>query len=124
MLQLVSNKFAETEENKDDLDRQRRFQLAKLLQCTEQMLICAQKEDWDSVEEMEISRKEELVACFQDSLEAQSLLIAEAIATLIALNTQIALLVKNARTETMSEQNRLQSGKSAVHSYQQNQDSF
>ena len=124
MLQLVSKETHDIKGLREGQLVRKRFQLAKLLRCTEEMLNCAQKCDWDSVEALERTRKGEMAACFSDQNEHDTPLIAEALATLIHLNSQITLLVKQAKDEVLRLQQTLQKGRSAARSYQDNQESL
>jgi len=121
VLQLVAPETPDDKDLREIQHSQKRFQLAKLLHCTEAMLMCAQKGDWESVEEMENSRKAEITACFSDQNHEETPLCAEALATLIYLNEQIATLVQRAKQELMSARQNLQNGRSAVRIYQNNQ---
>lgn len=85
--------------------RRQRIQLARVLQITEKMLECAQNSDWPAVEELEAMRKAEMDACYELQQQSPSLLIAEALATLLYLNDQIVELVKVARRKLVVEHN-------------------
>lgn len=122
MLQLAAKQTPDYSSHREAQLRQKRFQLAKLLRCTEDMLHCAQSGDWEAVEVMENSRKKELAACFLDRGYDDSSLIAEALATLIYLNEQITSLVKQAKSEVIEQQINLQDGKSAARNYQNYQE--
>ena len=124
MLQLVSKETPDIKGLRESQLVRKRFQLAKLLRCTEEMLNCAQKCDWDSVEALEKTRNGEMAACFSDQNEHDTPLIAEALATLIHLNSQITLLVKQAKDEVLRLQQTLQKGRSAARCYQDNQESL
>lgn len=100
--------------------RKERFQLAKLLRITEEMLLHAQKGDWETVEEMEFSRKSEIDSCFTDCNMEGSPLVAEALATLIFLNKQISKLVVQARKDMLESRRSFLCGKGAVQDYQNN----
>lgn len=122
MLRLVSKGIPDNSTEREYRLSRKRFQLAKLLRCTEEMLKSAQKGDWESVEELENSRKTEITACFSDQNEHEIPLIAEALATLIHLNTQIKALVKQAKDEVLERQQTLRNSRSAVRSYQNSQE--
>ncbi len=124
MLQLVSKETPDVKRQREVQISQKRFQLAKLLRCTEAMLISAQNGDWKSVEEMDDSRKVELVACFSNCSHEDPPLFAEALATLIHLNEQITILVSQAKNEMLSAQQDLQNGKNAAHKYQHYQENL
>jgi hypothetical protein len=78
-------------------ERSRRFQLARVLKVTEQMLHHANAGEWDEVEQLEARRKLELDECFQLQDTRPSELVAEALATLIYLNEQLVQIVRYAR---------------------------
>ena len=98
--------------------RRQRVQLARLLQITEKMLEYAQAGDWLAVEELEALRKSELDACFELQQQSPSLLIAEALATLLYLNDQVVDLVKLARNELVFNHNTLVRNKNLIDLYQ------
>lgn len=98
--------------------RRQRVQLARLLQITEKMLECAQEGDWLSVEELEALRKTELDACYDLQQQQPSLLIAEALATLLYLNDQVVELVRIARGQLVVKHNNHMRNKVAIDSYQ------
>lgn len=124
MLKLVSKGAPDISEQRESQLGQKRFQLAKLLRCTEEILACAQRGDWESVEEMEHSRKIEIAACFSSQSHEETPLIAEALATLIHLNEQITELVKQAKSDLLEEQNALKGGRLAAKNYQNYQESL
>ena len=119
-MKLVVNNTLSNNVVQEDQTRKKRFQLAKLLRDTETMLVCAQKEDWDTVEEMESLRRDEINDCFKNASndEEELPVMAEALATLTYLNEQIVKLVHEARADIIKSQNELKSSKSAVKSYQ------
>lgn len=84
-------------------ERGRRFQLARVLQVTEQMLEQANAGNWDEVEELEVQRSLEIEECFQMQSEEPSELVAEALATLIYLNEQLVQIVRYAREQAATE---------------------
>lgn len=100
------------------LQRRQRVQLARLLQITEKMLEYAQGGDWQSVEELESLRKNELDTCYHLQEQAPSLVVAEALATLLYLNDQIVALVKLARTQLVSDHNTVSRNKVLIDLYQ------
>jgi hypothetical protein len=79
------------------LERSRRFQLARVLKVTEDMLEQANAGNWDRVEELEAQRSLELEECFGMQDDQPSELVAEALATLIYLNEQLVQIVRYAR---------------------------
>jgi hypothetical protein len=121
-LQLIANTPPNDKHQREALQRQNRLQLAALLRATEEMLICAQQGDWESVEELEHARKQDLVVSFENNAHENSAVIVEALATLVYLNKQIFTLVKQAKQELVNSQQGLQQGKSAVQSYESHQD--
>jgi len=120
VLQLVPQAAAESEQEKNIRLRDRRFKLARLLRYTDEILQCAQKGDWGSVEEMEHVRKMEIMDCFRNEGIDDSPLIAEALATLIHLNKKISELVQNEKQELLRKQNSMQQNKRAALDYQHN----
>jgi hypothetical protein len=84
-------------------ERGRRFQLARVLKVTEQMLEQANAGNWDMVEELEAMRSLELQECFQMQDDGPSELIAEALATLIYLNEQLVQIVRYARERAAAD---------------------
>jgi hypothetical protein len=98
--------------------RRQRVQLARLLQITEKMLEYAQIADWVAVEELETLRKSELEACYDLQQQSPSLLIAEALATLLYLNDQIVELVKLARSELTTNYNKMARNRPLIDLYQ------
>ena len=84
-------------------ERGRRFQLARVLKVTEQMLAEANAGNWDTVEDLEGQRSLELQECFQMQDDAHSELIAEAVARLIYLNEQLVQIVRYARERAAAE---------------------
>ncbi|HTQ98561.1 MAG TPA: flagellar protein FliT [Candidatus Acidoferrum sp.] len=98
--------------------RRQRVQLARLLQITEKMLEYAQAGDWPAVEELEAMRKQELDACYEMQQQAPSLVVAEALATLLYLNDQIVALVKLARGKLVVEHNTLARNRVLIELYE------
>ena len=84
-------------------ERSRRFQLARVLKVTEQMLEQATAGNWDMVEDLEAQRSLELQECFSMQDDSPSELIAEALATLIYLNEQLVEIVRFARERAMAD---------------------
>lgn len=77
--------------------RERRFQLAHLLRLTEAMVEHAKRGEWRQLEELEMVRSVEAEECFRWKLEAESDLIAEALATLLQLNENLIEIVRYAQ---------------------------
>ena len=106
-MRLVDNTTAPDQEALREIQqRQRRLQLARLLQVTEQMLEYAREGDWAALEELEDIRNAELVECFDMQHEEPSLLIAEALGALLSMNDQIVNLVEEARLQVAAAHNR------------------
>lgn len=118
MLSLVRSMTADADEQREDARSKQRFQLARLLRSTEEILHCAQIADWESVEILERQRQAELTACFAGDDEDSSPLIAEALATLLHMNNQITDLVKKAKADLVAEQQKIENQKSAANHYQ------
>ena len=120
MLKMVPAKLPDAADMQENRQNQHRFQLARLLRATEEILHCAQLGDWESVETLERQRQLELAACFTGEGEESSPLVAEALATLLHMNNQIADLVKRAKSELVSEQQKLEAQRSVADQYQNN----
>lgn len=118
MLKLVRTNEPNSEQLQEDLNNRQRFQLARLLRSTEEILHCAQLGDWQSVETLEKQRQAELAACFTGGSEEDSPLVAEALAALLHMNNQLTFLVREAKAELVSEQQRMESHKSVADHYQ------
>lgn len=119
MLQLVNSRVADAAALAEDEQNKQRFRLARLLRSTEEILHCAQLGDWASVESMEKQRQAELVACFSGDNSEPSPLIAEALATLLLMNNQIAELVKKAKSDLVSQQQQMESQKTIAGEYEE-----
>ncbi len=118
MLKMVPAIAPDSADLQEDRHNRHRFQLARLLRSTEEILHCAQLGDWESVEALEKQRQLELAACFTGEGEEPSPLVAEALATLLHMNNQIADLVKTAKLELVAEQKRLESQRSVAGQYE------
>jgi Flagellar protein FliT len=99
-------------------DQRRRFQLARLITLSEDMLEGARNGDWNKLEELELLRRVELEECFALQNENPSLLISQALAALIHINDQIVYLVREARDQVSSAFQRNQAGHRAARAYQ------
>ena len=119
-MQLVAseNTFSGKDE-KEIHDRRRRFQLARLITLSEEMLGHAGSGDWEKVEELEILRRVELDECFTLQNEHPSMLIAQALAALVHINDQIVALVRQARDKLGSELSRDHTAHKAASAYLQ-----
>jgi hypothetical protein len=84
-------------------ERRRRFQLARVLKVTEQMLEQANAGNWELVEELEAQRSLELQECFSMQDDTPSELVSEALATLIYLNEQLVQIVRYAKERTTAD---------------------
>jgi len=118
VLKMVPTAMPDSAEMREDQHNRRRFQLARLLRSTEEILHCAQVGDWESVETLEKERQIELASCFTGEGEEPSPLVAEALATLLHMNNQIADLVKTAKNELVEEQQRMESQRNIADQYQ------
>jgi hypothetical protein len=98
--------------------RRQRVQIARVLQITEKMLEQAQQADWQGVEELEELRKCELEASYDLQQEYPSLLVAEALATLLYLNDKIVELAKAARQEVLDSHNKMSRAQNVIDIYQ------
>lgn len=78
-------------------DRRRRFQLARVLKVTGEMIDHANEGCWQQVEALELLRRMELEACFSLQGSTPSPLVAEAMATLMYLNDRLVQVVRHAR---------------------------
>ncbi len=118
-MHAVNTLTPESSHEKEIHDRQRRFQLARLITLSEQMLEHAKAGSWSEVEEMEVIRRVELEECFAMQHEQPSLLIAQALATLIHINEQIVLIVRDARDQVSKDHSREVESMQGVRAYQQ-----
>ena len=76
--------------------------LADVIKQTREMLASARCEDWNTVAEMEIVRRETLRHCFESPmLEQGSELIAEALAVILHLNEELVSELAAAREQTL-----------------------
>lgn len=93
--------------------------LAHVLTLTKQMLVHADKGEWEHVTELEVERRDDLTTCFAESASiADSVLIAEAIAALLHLNEELMSKLKTARDVVMEQGIEYSRNRSAVGSYQ------
>ncbi|MES2626580.1 MAG: hypothetical protein V4628_14945 [Pseudomonadota bacterium] len=111
--------MTESSHEKELHDRQRRFQLARLITLSEEMLEHAKAGTWSAVEEMEVIRRVELEECFAMQHEQPSLLIAQALATLIHINEQIVMMVRQARDQVSRDHAREVGMLQGIQAYQQ-----
>jgi hypothetical protein len=83
------------------------------------MLEHAKAGSWLEVEEMEIIRRVELEECFAMQQEHPSLLIAQALATLIHINEQMVAIVRQARDQVSKNHSREAESMQGIRAYQQ-----
>jgi hypothetical protein len=98
-------------------ERQRRFQLAQVLQLTDQMLGFAKDGEWDKLEQMEALRSVEMSKCADWQFETDRDLVAEALATLLQLNENIIEVVRYAQNKIVDDQVQLQRKTTATKAY-------
>lgn len=122
-MQLVNPSLQPNWQEERQLQEQRRrFQLARLITLSEEMLDCARSADWDRVEELELLRRVELDECFALQAQHPSLPIAQALAALIHVNDQIVGVVRDARDLVSSSWRRDQAGQRAALAYHSGQE--
>ncbi|MFT4518772.1 MAG: hypothetical protein ACI9JM_001157 [Halioglobus sp.] len=94
--------------------------LAHVLNLTKQMLAHAEKGEWEQVTEIELARREDLLACFSGSMPAQDKeLVAEAMATLLHLNEELMAKLKIDRDAVMAQGQEMAKNRGAVQSYRE-----
>ena len=92
--------------------------LARVLTMTQQMLAHAEAGEWEQVTDLERERREDLSACFAQSVSlADSALIAEALAALLNLNEELMARLQLAKSEVMQSSVQFSRNRSAVGSY-------
>ena len=92
--------------------------LAHVLSLTKQMLGHADKGEWEQVTEIELERREDLLACFSGTMPAQDAeLVAQAMATLLHLNEELMAKLKVARAAVMAQGQEISRSRNAVNSY-------
>jgi hypothetical protein len=104
-------------EQKQLHDQRRRFQLARLITLSEEMLEGARNGAWNQLEELELLRRVELEECFALQNDHPSLLISQALAALIHINDQIVAIVRQARDAASRAFQRDQAGHDAARAY-------
>lgn len=104
MLKVVTDKPVLAEDVDQMQEKERRFQLAKILQSTEDILNHAQAGDWDTVECLEQERQVQLSACFAQSHHGNTAMEIETLAALLQMNKEITQLVENAKQDLVNEQ--------------------
>lgn len=105
------------EDAADHQERSRRFQLARVLKVTGQMVEHANAGQWQEVEELEALRRLELEECLALQDQEPSPLVAEALTTLLYLNDQLVQLVGYARDQMAQQHSAHARGISAVRAY-------
>jgi hypothetical protein len=76
--------------------------LADVIKQTREMLVSARCEDWNTVAEMEMVRRETLRHCFESPmLEQGNELVAEALAVILHLNEELVSELAAARGQTL-----------------------
>lgn len=92
--------------------------LARVITITKDMLGFADQGEWEQVTELELSRRDDLAACFSDSAAVvDSELFAEAIAALLHLNEELMAKLKTARDVVMKQGIEYSRNRSAVAGY-------
>ena len=92
--------------------------LAQVLTLTRQMLVHAERGEWEQVAEQEVARREDLTACFSDSVPAADTeLMAQAMAALLHLNEELMSKLKLARDKVMEQGREFTHNRNAVGSY-------
>jgi hypothetical protein len=100
----------------DQVEQCRR--LAHVLGLTKQMLAHADQGEWEQVTQIELERRDDLVACFSGIMSGQDKeLVAEAVATLLHLNEELMAKLKVARDVVMAQGQEITKGRNAAHSY-------
>ena len=101
----------------DKLEQCRR--LAHVLGLTKTMLTHAGNGEWEQVAEMELLRRDDLMLCFSQSTPpGDTVLVAEAMATLLHLNEELMAKLKVARSAVMAQGLEFAKNRTAVSSYQ------
>lgn len=78
--------------------------LADTLAITQEMLVSAQKDDWNAVADLEIRRRENLQLCFRSEVaDSASEAIAEALAVILHLNEELLSLLNLARDKSLED---------------------
>lgn len=114
-MQLVNTRCVTADAGHQERDR--RFQLARVLKVTSQMLQHARAADWPQVEELEALRRLELDSCLAMPDSAPSPEVAEALVTLLELNNQLVSIVTHARGKMTEEQGAHRTTVTAVRAY-------
>ncbi len=118
-MHAVNTLSPESAHEREVHDRQRRFQLARLITLSEEMLEHAKAGSWLEVEDMEIIRRVELEECCAMQHELPSLLIAQALAAIIHINEQMVTIVRQARDQVSKNHSREVEAMQGVRAYQQ-----
>lgn len=92
--------------------------LAHVLGLTKEMLSLAEQDQWDSVAEKELERRDDLLQCFSESRPAgDTELVAQAMAALLHLNEELMAKLKVARAAVMAQGQEMTQNRKAVNSY-------
>ncbi len=92
--------------------------LARVLNCTQEMLSLAEANQWEKVAELELKRRDELNTCFARPVPVQDAeLMAEAVAALLHLNEELMARLAKARTRSMEEGIAFSRGRNAMGQY-------
>ena len=94
--------------------------MAHVLTLTKEMLGLAEEGQWDRVADLEVLRRDDLRACFSDTVPAADTeLMAEAMAALLSLNEELMAKLRVARSEVLAQGREHMHKRSAVDSYQE-----
>lgn len=92
--------------------------LAHVLGMTQNMLQLADAGQWDEVATMELERRDDLLACFDDAQPVgDSELVAQAMAALLHLNEEVMAKLRVARTAVMAQSQDFARNRAAATSY-------
>lgn len=92
--------------------------LAQVLEMTRKMLAHADKGEWETVTEIELERRDDLVKCFSEPIPlGDSELVAEAVATLLHLNEELMAKLQQARSAVVEQSLEFSKQRRAVASY-------
>lgn len=98
-------------------ERDQRFQLARVVQVTERMLLHAHADEWSEVAALEAQRAQGMAACYGMQDDTVSAEMADALATLLDLNEQLVEVVQHARQQLDDERRFQQRSVTAVLAY-------
>ena len=93
-------------------------EISALLELTRDMLFCAERGDWERMQELESSRAGRLQNCFGGNLVAADIeSLSSGIQEMLTLNERIIALIKQARDATACELRQIGRGRKAVDAY-------